>query len=209
MPFDFAFRVLMPLISGALSLAFIAIGLYQLIRKRPFIIAARWMLALVILAFSPMIFSSASTLFDDRIRSAGLGLMSVISLATFVILVGYMALLMRGYMVFGTTQDSFRDAIVSTLSNLNLKSEETLSTIRIPSLPAELQVAVQGWIGTGQLRLRGRGPPGLLADIARGMDAYFNSAKAKTNMTSAVSYLIFGVLMAAMVVTMLLSFRSE
>jgi hypothetical protein len=208
MPGNFTLHILMPLSLGAISLAFIALGLYALIRRRPFIIHAGWMLASVIVAMSPSVFLQLSMFFgEDRYRSASLGLISLLGPLTTVIIVCFVALQMRGYLVFGTTQESFRDAVISALSTLNLKYEETLSSIRLPSVPAELQVAVQGWIGTGQLRLRNGGRPGLLADVAAGMNGYFNSAKAKTNMTSAVVYLVLGILMSAMVVTLLIAVR--
>ena len=203
MPFDFTYHVLMPLTFGFVSLAFIALGLYALVRRRPFIIDARWMLAMIVVTMSPSVIMQLSWFFiDDRNVSDRLGFMSWISLLSTIILIGYLALQMRGYMVFGTTQESFRDALLSALSNLNLKSEETLSSIRLPSVPAELQVAVYGWMGTGQLRLRNGGRPGLLADLARGMSDYFNSARVKMNMTTVIAYVILGILMSAMVIAM-------
>ena len=203
MPFEFTFHILMPLTLGVVSLSFIALGLYALTRKRPFIIDARWMLAIVVVAMLPSVVMQLTVLFvQDRHRS-GLDVTSSISLLMTIILVGYIALQMRGYIIFGTTQDSFRDALLSALASLNLRVEETLSSIRLPSVPAELQVAVYGWIGTGQLRLRNGGRPRLLADVAGRMTTHFNSAKVKTNMTSAVAYLILGILMSAMVVTIM------
>lgn len=208
MPVKVTVHILLPLILGGMSLAFIALGLYALIRRRPFIIHARWMLALVVVAVSPSAFLYLSMFFgEDGYRRGGLGLMLLLGLLAIVILVCYMALHMRGYMVFGTTQDSFRDALISALSLLDLKYEETLSSIRLPSVPAELQVAVHGWLGTGQLRLRDPGRPGLLADVAGAMKVYFNSATAKTNMTFAFVYLINGLLMSVMVVTLVIVVR--
>jgi hypothetical protein len=208
MPFDFTFHVLMPLTMLAIALAFIALGLYALIRRRPFIIHARWLLVIIVVAFSPNLFTSLSALFGaDRYRSGSLGLMSLLTLVAMLVLIGFMALQMRGYMVYGTTQESFRDALMAALSDLHLKAEETLSSIRLPSVPAELQVAVYGWLGSGQLRLRNGGRPGLLADIAAGMDAHFNSARVKTNMISALVFLTVGVLLGAMVVLLMREFR--
>jgi hypothetical protein len=206
-PFDFTYRVLMPVTLGAVSLAFIALGLYALIRRRPFVINSRWLIAIVVVTMSPQVIESLSWgFFDDRNLSSGLSFASLLLLLSTVILICYIALQMRGYMVFGTTQESFRDALLSSLSKLNLKAEETLSSIRLPSVPAELQVAVYGWIGTGQLRLRNGGRPGLLADVAAGMSTYFNSARVKMNMTTAAVYVILGILMSAMVVVMWVTF---
>lgn len=204
MPLGVTYHVLLPLALGAVALAFIALGLYALLRRRPFVIHARWMLAIIVVGMSPGILLQLSLFFGShRYRSGALDTMSLIAALTMLLVIGFLALQMRGYLAFGTTQGSFRDALMSALAKLNLESQETLSSIRLPSVPAELQVAVQDWIGTGQLRLRDGGRPGLLADVARGMNACFDAGKVKTNMTFAVAYVILGVLMGALVVTMM------
>ena len=139
MPFEFTFRVLVPLTFGLVSLAFVALGLYALIRRRPFIIHSRWMLVLAVIAFSPQIFMPLSMfLSESRYRTGWMDATSLISLLAMIVMIAYVALQMRGYMVFGTTQESFREALLSALSSLNLKAEETLSSIKLPSVPAEL-----------------------------------------------------------------------
>jgi hypothetical protein len=203
MPYDLTFRVLIPLTLGLTSLAFIAIGLYALIRRRPFIIHSRWMLVLVLIVFSPQILMPLSMFFSEpRYRTGWLDAASLISVCAMVVAVAYIALQMRGYIVFGTTQESFREALLSALASLNLKVEETMSSVKLPSIPPELQTPVHGWLGTGQVRLRNGGRPRLLEDIGTGMTAYFDSGNAKTNMTTAIAYLILGVLMVGMVIAM-------
>jgi hypothetical protein len=204
MPFEFTHNVLLPLTFGFVALTFVALGLYALARKRPFMLDGRWMLVIFVIAWSPQLIMQVSLFFvDDRYRSHGLDFMSLLSLSATAIFFGYVALQMRGYLVFGTTQDSFRETLLAALSSLGLKSEERLSSIRLPSVPAELQVAVYGWVGTGQLRLRNGGRPGLLPDIAAAMNAHFDAAAVKTNMITAIFYLVVGVLLCAMAVTMM------
>src|SRR5271155_4892501 len=111
MPFESTFRVVMPLTLGVMAIAFIAIGLYALVRRRPFVIHARWMLALVILCMLPSIMMPLSIFFSkDQSLSGGLSAASLISALTLVIVICFLALAMRGYIVMGTTQDSFREA---------------------------------------------------------------------------------------------------
>jgi len=158
MPDDFTFRILIPSTLGLVSLAFLALGLYALMRRRPFVIHSRWMLVLVVIALSPQIFMPLSMFFrEPQYRTGWLDATSLMSVLAMVVLIAYMALQMRGYMVFGTTQESFREALLSALSKLNLKVEETLSSVKLPSVPVELQTPVYGWIGTGQVRLRNGG----------------------------------------------------
>jgi hypothetical protein len=208
MSFELTHRVLIPVTFLFVSLLFVGLGMYALARRRPFMINARWMLFILVVAWAPQVIMQLSLFFvDDRFRSQGLDLMSWLSLLSTVVLFAFIALQMRGYMVFGTTQDSFREALLAALASLGLKSEETLSSIRLPAVPAELQVAVYGWVGTGQLKLRNGGGPGLLAKVAAAMNAYFDTAKVKTNMTTAVFYLVAGLLLCAMSVTMMVIFK--
>jgi hypothetical protein len=199
MPFEPAFRIILPVTLGVLAVAFIALGLFALVRRRPFVIHARWLLALVVLCFSPSIFMQLSLFFGGApsVREA-LSTATLLSVLSQVVVLGFLTLQMRGYIVMGTTQEAFRDALMSALSGLHLEAVESLSSIRLPAVPAELQVAVQGWIGTGQLRLRHGSHPGLLADIAAGMSAYFDTAHVKTNMITSVIYVVMGLLMGAM-----------
>ena len=125
--------------------------------------------------------------------------MSLIAPLIFVVVVGFMTLVTRGYLVFSATQSSFRDGLLAALGRLGLPYEETLATVRLPTVPAELHVAVQGWIGTGQVRIK-KGEGGtLLRDVAKAMNDQFRLAPGATNRTWAVVYLILGVLMGAMV----------
>src|SRR5271170_8239617 len=117
MPFDSTFRVVMPLTLGVIALAFIALGLYAVIRRRPFVMHARWLLALVVLCMSPSVFIELSMFFSgDGSLSGGLSAASLISVLSQVIVICFLALQMRGYIVMGTTQESFREALLSTLS---------------------------------------------------------------------------------------------
>jgi hypothetical protein len=202
MPSNYTLHVL-SLTLGVLTLAMTALGLYGLTRRRPFVIEARWMLAVALVAILPQVVLQLSLFFGAGQHSSERPMLLIVALIS-IVLIPYLALMTRGYMVYGTTESSFRDALVSALSSLHLEFEETLSSVRLPSVPAELQVAVQGWIGIGELRLKQGGPPGLLADVAGGMNAHFNAAKVKTNMISAVAFVILGLLGSAMVVTLML-----
>ena len=202
MPSDFAFQVLMPAALGTVSFAFIGLGFYAIVRSRPFVVHARWMLLILLLGMSPPLAMQVSSFFDHY-SGGGLGLETLTSPLMMIIVVWFMAQQTRGYVIFGTTQESFRDAVLAALLDLNLPFEESMSSIRIPSVPAELNVAVQGWIGTGQLRLRNGGRPGLLGAIVRRMSNHFGSSQVKTNMTSAIVCLILGVFMGVTVLTLM------
>lgn len=104
---------------------------------------------------------------------------------------------LRGYMAFGITDVSFREALLASLGKLNLPHEETLAAIRLPAIGADLQVAVQSWIGTGQLKMKQRQFTGVLSEIVRGMNEYYQSgAVSKMNMTCCTFYAVIGVFLA-------------
>jgi len=146
-----------------------------------------------------------SVVSDARLRPTGRAL-DLISLGAplmmILLVVAFFVMATRGYTVFSTTQGSFRDALIGALKSLNLPFDETLGSIRLPGEMAEVQVAVQGWIGTGQLRLKG-GSRRLLAEIARAMNRQFDEARFQTNMTTAIFYLISGLLIGVMVLAMM------
>jgi len=133
-------------------------------------------------------------------RAGSLGALSLISLLILVVVVGFMALVTRGYLVFSATQSSFREGLLAALARLGLPFEETMAAIHLPTVPADLHVAVQGWIGTGQVRLKkGNGRP-LLRQLAKAMNAQYAGSSVATNRTWAVVYLILGILVGVMVV---------
>ena len=88
----------------------------------------------------------------------------------------------RGYQAFAVTGKSFRDGLLAALEKLQLPYEESLSSIRLTSVDAELQVAVQSWMGSAQIKVRpGRHGP-LLEKIVQAMKEHFRNAAVETNM---------------------------
>ena len=111
----------------------------------------------------------------------------------FPVMAVFFWLQMRGYLAFGITGKSFREGLVAALEKLQLPYEESLSSIRLTSVEADLQVAVQSWMGTGQIRVRqGRHGP-LLKKIVQAMNERFRASPVETNMISCVFFLILGI----------------
>ncbi len=53
MPHDWTFKILIPVMLAAIALFMLSIGLRGLLTRRPFLLSARWLLLLVLLAFLP------------------------------------------------------------------------------------------------------------------------------------------------------------
>ena len=66
---------------------------------------------------------------------------------------------LKGYVAYAVTDTSFREALLAALQKLQYPHEETLSTIRLTSIDADLQVAVQSWMGAGVIKVKQRTAP--------------------------------------------------
>ena len=71
--------------------------------------------------------------------------------------------------------------------------EESLSSIRLTSVEADLQVAIQSWMGTGQIKVRQVRHRALLKEIVQVMNDYFRTSPVETNMIYCVFALIGGI----------------
>lgn len=203
---DWYLRVAMPAVIGFLAAGMLAMGLIPLLTRRPALMHARWLLGFVLLAFLP-------GAVQPFLKRTGLGhdpgtpsrLVEWISPAMFVVLAVVFGLAMRGYVVIGVTLGSMREALFSALARLQLPYEETLGSIRLPSVPAELQVAVQSWIGTGQLKPRTRGARDVTARIAAGMRAHFASGAVELNMICPIAYVVMALLLVVTDVSLVMN----
>jgi hypothetical protein len=195
LPSDF-FNLFMPIVLGLLALTLLGIGLRGLLTRRPFVFAARWLFAFMLLSFLPNAIMPLT--FERDFRDASDVFLTLAGPAMFLVLAVFFWIVMRGHMAFGVTEESLRSGLTAALRELELPYEESLGAIRLPSVPAEIQVAVQGWVGTGQIKSRQRAGSPLVADVARRMNAYFRTTKVSTNLTCCVMYIVMGTLTGAM-----------
>ena len=181
------------LIFGLISLFFLIIGLRGIITKKPFLISSRWNLALFILCFSPSLISS---FYLSKIANASSGNLASGGWMMYIVLIVFVFMVKQGsYVAFGITDSSLRDALLFVLKRMNITYEETLGNIKLPALSAEIQVSIQSWIGTGQIRVRGGNDKALLTNIVRGMNEYYQATDTKINMTICYFYIIIAIMM--------------
>ena len=198
--------VAMPSLLGLMALIMLGMGLRALITRRPYLFSARWLLAFALLGFLPSAIGPmlVSTGFRHD-PSTSTRVVTWMGPILFVVMAIFFAILMRGYVVIGITESSMREALFAALARLQLPHEETLGSIRLPTVPAELQVAVQSWVGTGQLKPRTRRSRAITASIAEGMQAHFRGGVAEVNMICPIAYVVLAVLLGAMDVAMVLA----
>lgn len=110
---------------------------------------------------------------------------------------------LRGYTAYAVTDTSFREALVEALQKLQLPYEESLSLIRLTSIEADLQVSVQGWMGTGLIKVKQRAHRTVLREIVKATNEHFRMSVVPTNMISCVFSVVIGGFMVIYVVSML------
>ncbi len=195
MELDFPRTVWFPILFGMVGIAVVAIGIRGLTTKRPLLFSGRWAFCLLLIVFAPMFLHplfSRSTDFLD-----GLPLL----LFAFFFLIWWHQT--KGYMALAVTDQSFREALLAALEKLQLPYKESLSSIRLPSIDADLQVAVQSWVGTGQIKVKPSKHRLLLTEIIKAMNDYFRTSSARPNVIFCVSAIIFGILVVFMAVDLL------
>jgi Tfp pilus assembly protein PilF len=191
----FLTRTMLPVILGGISLAFIAIGLAVLLGKKPLLISARWMFVLVLMCFAPQFvlpLTMPRTLGDHL---EGLAMLSWLLPLVFTVLLIFLWIQMQGYVAFGIVDKSFRKALLSVLDDLRLERQEELSVIRIPQANLNMQVAIQGWTGVGQLRNKGRSGQEVFQQIIEGLTMRFARGDLETNNTTPVFYIVISILL--------------
>ena len=198
--------VLFPVLFACMALFFLVIGLRGIVFKKPFLISARWLFILVLLGFSPGMFQFAWLPKFSGGPGTLLALGWLIPVMFIVILI-FLYLMLRGYTAFGVTDKSFRDGLLYSLRKLNLPHEETLATLRLPTIGADLQVSAQSWMGTGQLKMKQRQFSTVLRDIVNGMNEFYQSgAVSEVNLTCCIFYVVIGVFLAALAGIFLFAF---
>ena len=183
--------IMMPIILGITAVFFLVIGLRGIITKRPFLVSSRWLLLAIFLAFLPGI----SMIFFPGSIPLGIKWLNPI-IFTVVLVTMYFTL--PGYTIFGITDTSFREALLAALQKLQLPYEEVLSSIRLTSIEADLQVSVQSWVGSGIIKIKQRKHRSQLTEIVTVMNEHFRTSSVSTNLITCIIYLVMGILMAAL-----------
>ena len=143
----------LPAIFILMAALFIFISLKTLIGRRPLVLSSRLLFAFMCLAFLLTIMNSISMEFSS---SSDLGMISWMNPLMFTVLLIFFWIQMKGYMAFAVSETYFREALLASVSSLGYSIEETMSRIKIKETGQELQVAIQGWIGTAQLKSIGK-----------------------------------------------------
>jgi len=181
-----------PVVFLLMALFFLYIGLKVVLTKRPLFLSAKYFYAFMILAFSPQ-FVNMVELFKMS-HSRKYDLLFLLSPLMFLVLLIFLWIQMKGYMAIGISDDLFREALHYSLNKLGLAFEERISTIYLTSMNSSIQIAIQSWIGAGQLKFKEAKNAKLLAEIISGMNEYNSANNIKSKNITAIFYIIIGLL---------------
>ena len=191
------YDLMIPIMIGLMAIYILTIGFRGVLIRRPFLVSNRWWQSIMFVVFIAMIILS----FSLSMRGSFYAMNWVIPLMVGLLLLrGWIHY--RGYMAYGVTENSFRDALQAALQKLGLPYEESLSVIRLTSVEATLQVSVQPWMGTGIIRVKQRAHKSVLREVVREMNAYFRISSVPTNTISCVFNLVTGAIVVIVAIDM-------
>jgi len=172
------------------------IGLWGLVKQRPLVFPARQLMWFLLLCYLPITVQSFVPLINSRGHIEPFFiLLPFIQVAMLALLVFVFWRQMTGYMIFGVSDDTFRDGLISALNKLNLPFHETISKIKLIELDADLQASVASWTGTAQIRMNQPQHVRYTKDIAGEMDVYYKNNAVKVQKITFIVYLLVGILM--------------
>lgn len=186
-------KIYFPILFILMAIFFLYIGLKVVIQKRPLLISSRYFFAFMVLAFSPQFVNPAIQMRD--VDSGGLSLILLLGPIMFICLLAFFWIQMKGYMLIGIHDESFREALHFSLNQNGMPFDERLSVVALTEEGADLQVAIQSWIGVGQLKLKKSKKRELLKTVVDGINTYYSSNSIKPNNVTSIFYIIIGIFM--------------
>lgn len=188
-PFISIVKILYPILFGIMSTFFLVIALRGITTRRPFLVSNKWLIYLMFVILIPTILLF---LFLPVTSSF---LLKWFNPAVFTVVLVMMCFLLKGFTAYGVSDITFRDALITTLDKLQLSHEETLSSIRLTSVEADLQVSIHSWMGSGMIKIKQPEHRTLLTEIVLEMNTYFRMSSTPSNLTPCLFYLVMGILM--------------
>ena len=186
------FTIVLPIMFGVMAAFFLILGLRGILTKTPYLLSNRWLLLVMFVAFLPSIiipfFFNLYNLYDMEV-------MNWLNPAVFTVVLVMMCFALKGYAAYGITDTTFREALLAALEKLQLPYEESLSSIRLTSIDADLQVAIQPWLGSGIIKIKQREHRSLLAEIVTEMNTHFSLSSGPIKHITFIFYVIMGVFM--------------
>ncbi len=187
--------MIFPFVSLLLTMFFFSLGGIVLVRRKPFVMSSRWLFSVMMLAFTPQMIYPFIRLIDRLTQYTATSenmWFLFLSPLMFLILLIFSWIQMQGYMFLGVTDETVRAALHYGLHELKTPYEEILTKISIPDHDTELYVAVQSWMGTGQIRIKDRSKRTFLTQLVLQMRFYYEEHDVPIKKITAIFYLLIG-----------------
>ncbi|MCP4613537.1 MAG: hypothetical protein GY845_33015 [Planctomycetes bacterium] len=192
-------------ISLLMAVFFFVIGGTVLIRKKPLVVSSRCFFGAVVLAFTPLIVNPLIFFVEPFTKNSGnigISWIMLLSPLMFLFLLVFFWFQIQGYMLFGITDETVRDALHYGLQKLNSPFEEILTKIKLSELDTELQISLQSWMGTGLIKIKDRSKRAFLTKLAQHMRIYFKEHDIPTKNITVIFYMIMGGFMTLLTIGM-------
>ena len=180
----------------------LGIGLRGLLRNRPVVFSARWLFGFMLIAFTPSLLNPLLS----RLGASGAFQrgwpIALIAPGMFLFLVIVFWFQMRGYLVFGVTDTTLRSALHHALSERGLRYEEKLGSIHVPNEALDLQVSIQSWMGTAQMKAKQARGQARLQELSGAMKQYYASNAVEVPKVVFVVYVVLGVFLSMVAVVL-------
>ena len=196
--YEMIFSVVFPIMFGIMSVFFLSIGLRGILTKQPFLVSNKWFYSIMFVVLFPMVFLPLSL----SSLPGGFNIINWVHPLMIGVILLMMWYQLKGYTAYAVTEASFREALLAALEKLQLPYEESLSVIRLTTIDADLQVAIQSWMGTGIIKVKQRGYNSVLKEVVNAMNEYFRNSSVPTNMISCIFILVTGGIMFAFAIGM-------
>ena len=195
--YEMIFSIAFPIPFGLMAMFCLSIGLRAVLTKRPFLVSNRWWLSIMFVVFIPTILLNISISLPGNFDV--INWVSPLLLVVVLLMMWYQQ---KGYTAYAVTDTSFREALLAALKKLQLPYEESLSVIRLTTIDADLQVAIQSWMGTGIIKVKQPRYNSVLKEVVNAMNEYFRNSSVPTKMISCVFYLVTGGITVAFAIGM-------
>ena len=183
-----------PYIFLLMALFFFLIGGSVIVKNRAIVFSARWFFGFLVFSFLPSIVMSVGWVFDER--STDMAMVEFVSPLMYVVMLFVFWRQMQGAMIIGVTDDSLRKSIHFTLKEMNEDFEEALSRIILKNKNTELNISMQSWMGSGQVRMK-KHDDLFMKEYILLSNRYFTTSGDRANRFTAYFYIIMGVFMIA------------
>lgn len=117
-----------------------------------------------------------------------------IVLPLFLILIFiYRLLTIRGYHVYGFSNNEFRNAIIYSLEEIKTAYVEKMNAIELIDINNELNISFAAWLGTGTLRIKKKKDNRLLKELINNIKKYCKMNKIIADKKISIFFILFGI----------------